>query len=59
MKKSYISPVLDAADMESEDILAASLGVGGDNGIGYGGVDNGGTVEPAVKGHRNLWNEEW
>ena len=59
MKKKYITPELDATCIESEDFLAESFGIIGDNGIGYGGVDNGGTGEPSVKEHRDLWKEEW
>ena len=59
MKKKYIAPELDSTYIESEDFLAESLGVFGDNGIGYGGVDSGGTANPSVKEHRDLWSEEW
>ena len=45
---------------EASEILASS-GVGSDIGIGYGGVDTGGTLDPSVKkiSDVNVWNEEW
>ena len=35
------------------------LGVSsGDKGIGYGGVDTGGSKEPGARYHNNLWDDE-
>ncbi|MBR0048714.1 MAG: hypothetical protein IJP74_05250 [Prevotella sp.] len=57
MKKRYVKPmaaptaeILDAALMEMS-------GVTSDKGIGYGGVDNDGTVTPSAR-RDNLWNDE-
>ncbi|MBR2232271.1 MAG: hypothetical protein IJ891_07900 [Prevotella sp.] len=42
-----------------EDFILGSKGVTGDNGIGYGGVDDG-THDPAAKEFKSidLWDEE-
>ena len=58
MKKVYVQPCVKVfAYKYSHEILAAS-GVTGDNGIDYGGVDDG-THDPAAKEfHFNLWEEE-
>ena len=45
MKKTYMTPVAEMIDVEvKEQLLTIS---GGDTGIGYGGVDDSGTLDPA------------
>lgn len=45
MKKTYMTPVTEMIDVEvKEQLLTVS---GGDTGIGYGGVDESGTLDPA------------
>ena len=48
MKKIYIAPNTVVVEIESEMILAAS-GVHSDKGIGYGGVDQEGSMEAEAK----------
>jgi len=57
MKKIYITPAMKAAAMEMENLMTDS-GVVSTQGIGYGGVDEGGTIEPAARGYNGLWDEE-
>ena len=60
MKKLYITPLMKQEQAEASEILASS-GVGSDIGIGYGGVDTGGTLDPSVKtiNDVNVWDDEW
>lgn len=45
MKKTYMTPVTEMIDVEvKEQLLTVS---GGDTGIGYGGVDESGSLDPA------------
>ncbi len=44
MKKTYITPEMEKLDIENMTLLAGS--VTGDNGIGYGGVDEEGEYDP-------------
>lgn len=48
MKKTYMKPLLEVMECKMEAMLAGS-GVSSGNGIGYGGVDNGGTQIPAAR----------
>ena len=63
MKKNYISPVCEVMVLEAQQLLAGSSGVGGSgtgSGIGYGGVDNGGSKDPAARSYNGLlddWDE--
>ena len=57
MKKRYITPAMKAASMEMENLMTDS-GVVSTQGIGYGGVDEGGTIEPAARDYNGMWNEE-
>ena len=57
MKKRYITPAMKAAAMEMENLMTDS-GVVSTQGIGYGGVDEGGTIEPAARGYNGMWDEE-
>lgn len=55
MKKRYINPDMEVIITETEALVADSIG--SDIGIGYGGVDNNGTVDPEVK--ENPFHFEW
>ena len=45
MKKTYMTPLTEVMEMNiTEQLLTIS---GGDTGIGYGGVDTSGSLEPA------------
>ena len=47
MKKEYICPLVKLGLVESETLLAGSGVSGGE--IGYGGIDDEGSKEPAAK----------
>lgn len=56
MKKTrYITPQVKSCMMETGSLLDGS--VTGDNGTGWGGVDESGTQEPAANS-MNVWEEE-
>ena len=55
MKKIYVIPRVKQETAECCTILASSGGVIGNNGIGYGGVDDSGDKEPSVK--EFLWDD--
>ena len=48
MKKRYIQPCMKDERAQAAEILAGS-GVTGNDGIGYGGIDNNGTLDPEAK----------
>ena len=48
MKKTYKKPSLVVVECKTEAMLAGS-GVSSGNGIGFGGVDTGGTQIPAAR----------
>lgn len=48
MKKEYVRPRVMTLICMGEDFILGSKGVTGDNGIEYGGVDDG-THDPAAK----------
>ena len=50
MKKIYCIPNMKAMQLQGEQMLAAS-GVTSNNGIGWGGVDTEGSLDPSVKGN--------
>ena len=54
MKKTYMTPVTEVMEMNiTEQLLTIS---GGDTGIGYGGVDPSGSLDPADRGDEDdLW----
>ena len=55
MRKTYIIPSVKTVDCESEELMDVS-GVYSDKGIGYGGVDEEGTVE--AESRRSVWDDE-
>ena len=56
MKKIYIQPQTDVCEMLPAQIIAASGVTAPDQGIGYGGVDDG-SHDPEVK--ENSFEFEW
>ena len=53
MKKTYMTPMTEMIDVEvKEQLLTVS---GGDTGIGYGGVDESGTLDPADRDADTDW----
>ena len=57
MKKQYIIPSMSVVRIGSMQMLSGS--VKGSNGIGYGGVDNNGTVDPASRSHKYYdWDDD-
>ena len=61
MKRMYIQPSLAIVTVRAPAVLCMSdpNGVQGDNGLGYGGIDKDGKLDPGIKPMRNLWDEEW
>lgn len=59
MKKEYVRPRVMTIMCMGEDFILGSKGVTGNNGIEYGGVDDG-THDPAAKEYKSfdLWDEE-
>ena len=53
MKKTYIIPLMKQEQAEASQMLTVS-GIDTNKGIGYGGVDNNGDIEPCVK--EFLWD---
>lgn len=49
MKKTYMTPVTMLHLFASEILLSTLSGVTSDKGIGYGGVDEKGKLDPSVK----------
>ena len=56
MKKTYFAPATEVLLTDCEELM----GVSGDNGIRYGGVDTEGTMEPEEKGEQptSVWEDE-
>lgn len=57
MKTLYITPSVEILELSAENMIATS-GVYSD-GIGYGGVDEDGTIVPSAKGRRGSWGDLW
>ena len=55
MKKQYMTPATEVMEMNiTEQLMTISSG---DTGIGYGGVDESGSLEPAGRDDASdLWN---
>ncbi len=58
MKKIYIIPEIQVEQAESVMPLATS-GVTSNNGIGYGGVDQAGTLDPSTKENPFEFEYQW
>lgn len=57
MKKIYLSPMTAISDIETMDLLISSGVSDPDRGIGYGGADEEGNMEPASRRH-TMWDDE-
>ena len=58
MKKTYIQPSIEMAQSLLNGMICSSQdSIASDNGIGYGGVDEEGSLEPASR-RLNVWEEE-
>ncbi len=53
MKKAYIIPDIQVVKIENVQLLSGS-GVAGENGIGFGGVDEDGTLDPSAPNMSDL-----
>lgn len=58
MKAKYITPGMEIEELSVENMIATS-GVTSDNGIGYGGVDEDGSLTPSSRGRRGTWGDLW
>lgn len=55
-KKAYIQPCIEEMQAQAEQMVAASIN--GNNGIGYGGTDVNGDLEPSTKEFAwDIWTE--
>lgn len=57
MKKTYIQPCMEVVS-EDCSVLMSSSGVESNNGIGYGGVDDDGTKDPASRRFGSDWDDD-
>ena len=59
MRTEYITPRMEVVDYSTETMIAAS-GVGSeDTGIGFGGVDEEGSIVPSSNDRRGAWGDLW
>lgn len=57
MKKTYIQPCIEEMQAQAAQMLAES--VTGNNGIGYGGTDDDGSLDPETKEAKwDIWADE-
>lgn len=57
MKTQYITPSMEIQEISIEKMIATS-GVYSDE-IGYGGIDEDGTITPYSMGRRGTWGNLW
>ena len=59
--KKYIKPEMTIIEVSTNaSLLAASTGVGSDDkGIGFGGTDYEGNLEPESRKTENIWGNIW
>lgn len=59
--KKYIKPEIRISWLSMDvSLLASSTGVGSDeNGIGFGGTDYEGSLEPESRKSVNIWDTGW
>ena len=61
MKKTYLQPQILVEHIETSSIICGSQDVHstlGDDNIGYGGVDEDGTITPSARRHHGVWDED-
>ena len=56
MKKNYITPTMEIMTVQTQRLMAGS--VGSNKGIGYGGVDTNGTKDPSSRHNNGWWDDE-
>lgn len=57
-KNKYVRPEIEVAYIEPLSMLSTS-GVTSGNGIGYGGKDESGTINPSTSKKDILWDEDF
>ena len=63
MKKEYLKPIVKILPVGSDELLTGSgvTGNTGDDTIGYGGVDDDGSLDPGAKEHNfssySVWDD--
>lgn len=57
MKKEYMQPAIVMVQTKLAMMICGSQDITSDVGIGYGGVDEEGELDPAARRH-NVWDEE-
>lgn len=58
MKKTYMQPQVHVAFIGTTTFICGSQDIKSDKGIGYGGVDEEGTLEPSARRHYDDWDDE-
>ena len=56
-KKKYVAPTTSCETVSEEGMLCSSA-VYSDLGIGYGGVDEDGAIDPEARRHRGVWDDD-
>ena len=59
MKKIYIIPAIQETTMNLGHAIANGTGVNGDDGTGWGGVDEGGLLDPESNDRGNWEDDFW
>ena len=60
MRKTYLKPLMMVTIMETNTFVCASQDITGSEGydIGYGGVDEEGSLDPSSRRRRDVWEDE-
>lgn len=58
MKKTYEAPETSVLEIAPVRPIAGSTDIQSDKGIGYGGVDTEGSLDPSARRHRDVWYDE-
>lgn len=58
MKKTYMPPLVVMVQTEMSRIICGSDDIRSDKGIGYGGVDEEGELDPAARPYHTIWDDE-
>lgn len=59
MKKNYIAPKTTVTAVQPQALLTNSKSIWSDDtGIGFGGVDHTGGMDPASRWHNSLWDDD-
>lgn len=57
VKKTYTAPLMKEYELSYSQFLCGS-GVSSTKGIGYGGKDDGGTLDPASRRYQYDWDDD-